>query len=491
MTVLFTGSVLMWKTIGHYKAALQVCHTKFLSPSGGEDKSEGAERTCVRDPHPNPLPGRERGVNLGAALQRSVVTTIGILGGVLLLWGWCGWCQEIGVGMDERIRHVYFSNIVDLDQEADDLNHFYRFRTRVWANVALGSDVELYLRLTNEHRRYLEPDIQFEWDEVIVDNAYADWNRPAGLPFSLRLGRQDVVVGKGFVLLEGGPLDGSRSIYQNGVRVRAPLRSATFEVIGAVNPSQDEYLPLINDRHRQLIENDQLVWGFFMTEAAPPKGVRESYYVYLEESAPETGDLHTHFSTLGLRVSGETETGFIHSEELAMQWGRCNGQSHRAYGGYILLERPIRLPLSPSVKAGYVHLSGDNPITTRDEGWHPVLGRWPQWSELLIYTVASEGGVAYWTNLGMFRAGLSFSPRTAVTTSLSGSLLFAHYAGPGRNRLIGGGRVRGQLVQAETTVQFNPHLSGHALVEYFNPGDFYREQADDAIFARWELEIKI
>jgi hypothetical protein len=41
---------------------------------GGEDEGEGGY--CIRDPHPNPLPIREREVHFGAALQCCVVTII-------------------------------------------------------------------------------------------------------------------------------------------------------------------------------------------------------------------------------------------------------------------------------------------------------------------------------------------------------------------------------------------------------------------------------
>ncbi len=37
-------------------------------------------------------------------------------------------------------------------------------------------------------------------------------------------------------------------------------------------------------------------------------------------------------------------------------------------------------------------MSGDDPSTDDNEGWDPLFSRWPKWSELYIYSLATEGG---------------------------------------------------------------------------------------------------
>ena len=63
------------------------------------------------------------------------------------------------------------------------------------------------------------PDTDFDWDELILDRGFWSW-RFAG-EASLSLGRQDIIWPGGFLMLEGHPYDGSRSIYHDALRLRA------------------------------------------------------------------------------------------------------------------------------------------------------------------------------------------------------------------------------------------------------------------------------
>jgi len=62
--------------------------------------------------------------------------------------------------------------------------------------------------------------------EVFFDYLHLQWNSAFGLPLTLTVGRQDLMLGEGLVVWDGGPLDGSRSAYFNAVRGDWALRSA-------------------------------------------------------------------------------------------------------------------------------------------------------------------------------------------------------------------------------------------------------------------------
>ena len=53
----------------------------------------------------------------------------------------------------------------------------------------------------------------------------------------------------------------------------------------------------------------------------------------------------------------------------------------------------------------------------------------------------------------------------------------------------GTGKDRGQNPQLVVKYAFNDWLSGHLWGEYFIPGDYYAEDRDNAIFARWQLML--
>jgi len=53
---------------------------------------------------------------------------------------------------------------------------------------------------------------------VLFDQLALTASQPAGLPLALEAGRQDLIFGDGWLVLEGTPLDGSRTIYFDAVR---------------------------------------------------------------------------------------------------------------------------------------------------------------------------------------------------------------------------------------------------------------------------------
>ena len=56
------------------------------------------------------------------------------------------------------------------------------------------------------------------------------------------------------------------------------------------------------------------------------------------------------------------------------------------------------------------YLSGDDPDTNTNEGFDPLWGRWPQWSELYVYTWVKESRIAEQTNLTRFGPSWEANP---------------------------------------------------------------------------------
>ena len=62
-------------------------------------------------------------------------------------------------------------------------------------------------------------------------------------------------LGDGFLIMEGSPLDGSRTLYVNGARLDMEAwTSQRFTLFYLYQPEQDDLLPIINDRERALAE---------------------------------------------------------------------------------------------------------------------------------------------------------------------------------------------------------------------------------------------
>jgi hypothetical protein len=119
----------------------------------------------------------------------------------------------------ERFRFVTWDNAINLDKSNSQASTFTRHRTSITAQWKPTDRLEVLAKLTNEFRYYFQPKGKdFSIHEFFFDNFYIHWKNAAGLPVSLKLGRQNINLGEGFVVMDGHPLDGSRSIYFNAAR---------------------------------------------------------------------------------------------------------------------------------------------------------------------------------------------------------------------------------------------------------------------------------
>lgn len=138
-------------------------------------------------------------------------------------------------------------------------------------------------------------------------------------------------------------------------------------------------------------------------------------------------------------------------------------------------------------KGGVVYLSGDDPTTAKYEGWDPMFGRWPQWSESYIYTLVRENGVAWWSNL------ISLYLSAQIPTSQNSNLTLTYHRlmaqeKPAYGSFPGGtGRTRGDLLMAKYRFKIDGHFDGHVLWEHFEPGNFYFDGAESYNWLRMEF----
>ncbi|MBN2184731.1 MAG: alginate export family protein [Candidatus Krumholzibacteriota bacterium] len=403
-------------------------------------------------------------------------------------------------GFDERIRQTYIENGFDLWDDASDDWNFIRVRTRLWCQWKPAGGVILDAGLNNEHRHWFKStrgyeDDDFEINELVFEKLCLSINDILGYPVSIIAGRQNIMYGEGFLFMDGGPLDGSRTGYFNAVRMRVEKDKRSFELHLLSDPSWDKYLPTLNCQRQPLIEYDETGAGIYYTDQSLEKHKIEGYYFYKNEKdedglVPES-DIHT----IGGRLSGKTGGCFSYASEWAFQLGGYGNADRKGFGGYLHGTFLSDSRMNPSLTVGVIYLSGDDPETEDYEGWDPLYSRWPKWSELYIYTLATTGkGVAYWENLFAPNIKLTLKPLEDMTAEAS--LYYMNSPEdppadgrdlPGLGPVFGEGRVRGFLSAVKISYKMNKNISGHLLWERFDPGDYYNEGTDTANFLRWEL----
>ena len=431
-------------------------------------------------------------------------------------------------GADLRLREEAFDHFPVPPQGQYD---YFRVRPRVWGEADLLPNVTFRARAVDEFRIWDVPTTDkrqrrgtYEFpDEIVFDNLYLDLRDLLDKQLDLRVGRQEMIYGTGKVILEGTPEDGSRTIYFNAVKaVWKGIQDTTVDVFGIYDPAVDPIA--VHTAHRDLTgytgANDDMTEsgaGVYLKNKAIKALPFEAYGIYKNESewdqaatkdpksatgfkAPKlawqtldkaSGKINNDaldLGTLGFRLMPKFTPDLSGNLEAAYQFGDRGGEKVTGWMTDAFATYAIPgCPWKSAVDAGVYYLSGDDPKTSKDEGWDPLWARYPQYSELYVYLYPR----GRWSNLMMPHAGVSMSPTAWLKTSAMVAYLNApEKDGPGT------GDERGwlEVVKGEFTIaqgllakgERKDKLSGHVWLEVLQPGDYYTEDTT-AYFARWQL----
>jgi hypothetical protein len=402
--------------------------------------------------------------------------------------------RAIEFGVEERIRTESWDDIMDYNDQIDDNHDHIRFRTRMWAKIPLTDNIEFYFGMNNESRKIWTPDTDFTWDEVIVENAYLDCKKLFGTGWGVKIGRQNIMRGEGFIIFDGNALDGSRTAYFNAVDIYYTYKKSKLELLGISDPYKDIYMFKLNNKNKPLTEWNEQALGVYYTDNNLPKTGIEAYYFYKSEThdyRPVTNPQYQperRVNTLGGRVVQQVDKGWSLTGEFAGQWGGQHPDVDiAAWGGYAYVKKAFAHPWKPTAQFGYWAMSGDDPSTPgTNEGWDPLFSRWPKWSELYIYSQVKERGAAYWTNVGMWQAETTFSPWKPILVRATYYHLQAFHPFAGSPSIFGTGKSRGDMFQVRMDFKVNNSFKGHVLYESESPGDFYSAQ-NGGYFLRFEV----
>jgi hypothetical protein len=445
----------------------------------------------------------------------------------------------LDVFADARLREVSTPNML-LDKE--DRN-FQRFRERVGVTVKPCEWFEAGTRLVYEPRHFCQPDSRQaftrnaayidEWtmNEAIVDLAYVKFKKPFGLPVTATIGRQEIILGDGWLVLDGTPLDGSRTIFFDAARFTTELEACKTKVdliYIQQYADSDQWLPPICDKDFHNIEQDEKGVILYVSNKSLKDTQIDGYFIYKHDEqviGHEPGDVGSPRSapwqcgdnadiyTLGTRVMHNFDEHWQARGEGAVQFG-SKSKAVGVSGGTTVNDREnlcafgintrltyfFRDELKNEVHVGYEFLSGDEHSGDGENGqFDPLWGRWPQWSELYVYTVGLENRPGETTNFHRLNAGWSCVPCDKITLAADYHALFAHHnsydnfarvtsADPTKRYFTDDGNFRGHLLTGKLTYKFNQHISGHLLAELFFPGNFYNDERNEvAGFFRYEL----
>jgi hypothetical protein len=120
----------------------------------------------------------------------------------------------------------------------------------------------------------------------MFDNLYVQADKPGGLPVKLKLGRQDIVLGNGWLMLDGTPLDGSRTIYLDALRATWSSGATSVEAILIKAEPQNTASPWTAKRGPDRAEREGP--GPLPAQQVQPDTDLDAYY-FRKNNAPAVG----------------------------------------------------------------------------------------------------------------------------------------------------------------------------------------------------------
>ncbi len=376
---------------------------------------------------------------------------------------------------------------------------FNRNRVRVWGQYDPNEDMTFRVRLVNEWRYYdsgkTDDDRYHPTEETLPDNLYAEFRNLIGGKLSLKIGRQDMIYGTGKIILDGTPGDGSRTIFFDAIKASLKLEENQIDIFALYNHDIDDLT--MNSKDRSLInisttvDQNEGAIGLYGKNKSFENMPFEYYYVYKEEHIDGSNN-DVDLNTAGFRVMPKFGNGLSGNLEVAHQWG---DKGSNDIGGDLVDASLTFKPafwqgIKPSFVAGYYHLSGDDTQGASNDNneWHQVFARWPQISELYVYSfIGATDSIGGWTNLSTAYVGMNMVPFAGSSLQLRYYDLKADEAD-----LKGGGtgKDRGDLVTAMLKFKITDDLTGHLRGEWLDPGSYHAASAKRSTFARFNLEYK-
>jgi hypothetical protein len=425
---------------------------------------------------------------------------------------WMSW------GGDLRVRNEYFNNLLTLDSQNPLAEQEYlRFRARVWTSLKPIENVTVNARLATEPREWFRRagytpyrgQSGWDWTDGVIDNLNVQWKNILDQPLSLIVGRQDLMLGEGWLTGEGTPYDGSWTYYMDAARLSYELKEqkTLIEAIGILqNAEADAWLPVINNQNRFLSEQDETGAILNIVNTSLPYANFNPYFIYkhddraMESGAPQRGD-NADIYTFGARISGLVKEHWKYSVEGAYQFGEKQDPAVRypapsteyrdlnAFGVNSKLTYLFKDRLNNQLSFSYEYLTGDDPDTADDEMFDGLWARYPRWGEIGLYSFAAETRVGQQANYHRFGPSWTITPAKGLDFTANYYAMIADQDTPTRaapGLFTNDDAFRGHFVSTILKYKFGPRLAGHLWAEFLFPGDYYAN-SETLTFLRAEV----
>jgi len=332
--------------------------------------------------------------------------------------------QNIKVSGDIKAAYVYQQNIDLTDNDGNNQNFFIQ---QIGLNVEadLTDNVSTYVRLLNER----------DWDginstssdfNILLDEAYVTLKEMLYAPLTVKIGRQNIWLGKGFLIGNSGPGNWANGALPSTIQEYSGLTA--FDAIRATLDYDPWTIDLI---YSKIIDNDVAVYGdrdLYVAnigyDFTKYDAEAEAYYIYAhDKTSRSASNKSNNVSTIGLRGSLVPFDSMNLWAEGAYQFGKARTATldvNRKAGAvdvgadYTFTD----VKWTPTLGAEWIWLSGDKQSSTRWEGFDPLFrGKFDNYLSDFreITKVTTQGGTIGTTNQQSIALFGSIAPVTDIT----------------------------------------------------------------------------
>ncbi|MFA5293692.1 MAG: alginate export family protein [Phycisphaerae bacterium] len=404
----------------------------------------------------------------------------------------------IELSADLRLRAEYDNN---RKFEKEIAGHervvFPRYRIRAGAKLKLTDDVDFNIRFATEPRYYIKPktqDPQFIKNEVLIDRLNLTWRNAFDLPLTIVAGRQDIILGSGWLICDGTPLDGGRTAFFNALRFtyKWDASDTTMDFVLTQNYADSgKWFKPFHDRDDDLAEQDDFGAIAYLSQKTSEDAGIDIFFIYKHDKNKVTSSGYEgEIYTIGARKYGRLNERWQYSTEFAPQFGHRNGRHLQALASNSQLIYNFNDEKKNKIYLGYEYLSGND---DKQKNFDRLYGRVDTWSVLYQGNIDSIDGRAY-DNSNMHRlyADWETNPTKKLNLRCGYAILFAE-----QNTSEGGtkgmskcGKFRGQLLKTMLKYKVSKNVEHRIEGELFIPGDFYNDSKNDpAVFVRYGLHL--
>lgn len=364
---------------------------------------------------------------------------------------------------------------------------YFRTNTQVEVSAELTDNVSTVINIVNER----------DWDntyktstnnelDVQLDLANVKMKEIFYAPLTLTVGRQDIWLGRGFVVGNNGRAwdpDAKLAADEYSVLTAFDAIRATLDfdpwtidlAFAKIDGGSDTYKADDTDLYIANV-------GYKFAEY---NAVAEAYYVGKIDRTTYVNKYKNEVDTVGGRVQFDPISQITIGGELAYQFGdyvtstTADARGREAWGADVFGTYRFDNAWKPELTVEYVYLSGQDPATASgDYGAWDSLYRGKFWTAYndfrdYLYTT-SQGGTAATSNQEILQVKGSIKPLEDLLLSATYSYLWTPESQVASNTE----KEVGNEIDIEATYDYTEDVSFNVLAGWFIPGDYYRVGKD-------------